>query len=82
MTGESEATGNTGHHSGYQMVQISIRGGSQFEGTEADIVEGFVINTDYFISILNLRRRKGRKEEKNEKKGDEYRYIYMRPGRG
>ena len=35
------------------MVEITIGGGGQLEGSETDIVEGFVINNLDFISIFD-----------------------------
>jgi len=53
LTGESQTAGNTRHSSGDQMVKITISGGSELEGSEADIVEGFVINNLDLISIFD-----------------------------
>merc|ERR1712178_395412 len=53
LTWESQAAGNTGDGSRDQMVKITVGWGGQFQGSEADIVEGFVINDLDFISILD-----------------------------
>jgi hypothetical protein len=53
LTRESEAAGDTGHGSRDQVVQITISGGGELEGSEADIVEGLIINDHDFISILD-----------------------------
>jgi len=42
LTGETEAAGDTGHGGRDQVVQVTIGGGSKFQGSEADIVQGFV----------------------------------------
>ena len=49
---ESEAGGDTRHSGGYEMVQISIGGGGQFEGSEADIVESLVIDGEGLVGVL------------------------------
>jgi hypothetical protein len=53
LTGESEATGDTREGSGYEMVKITISGGGELEGSEADIVEGFVVNAHDIIGVLD-----------------------------
>merc|ERR1719445_1274986 len=53
LSRESEAGGDTRHGGGDEMVEISIGGGGQFEGSEADVVEGFVIDGECFICVLN-----------------------------
>merc|ERR1712195_203089 len=52
-TGESEAASDTGDGGGNEMVQITVGGGGELEGSEADIVEGFVINAHNLIGVLN-----------------------------
>ena len=53
LTGESEAAGESGEGGGDEMVKITVGGGGELEGSEADIVEGFVINNLDLISILD-----------------------------
>jgi hypothetical protein len=53
LTGESEAAGNSGHGSRDQVVQVSVGGSGELEGSEADIVEGFVINDHALISVFD-----------------------------
>ena len=53
LTGEPEAAGNSGHGSGDEMVEISVGGGGELEGSEADIVEGLVINAHNLIGVLD-----------------------------
>ena len=52
LAGESEAGGDTRHGGGDEMVEISVCGGGQFEGSEADIVQGFVVDSKGFICVL------------------------------
>ena len=35
------------------MVKISVGGSGEFEGSEADIIEGFVVNDHALISVFN-----------------------------
>ncbi len=53
LTGESEAACDSGHGGGDQMVEVTISGGGQFEGSEADIIEGFVINDHALVGVLD-----------------------------
>jgi len=53
LTGESEAAGNAGHDGRDQVVQITVSGGGEFEGSEANVVEGFVVNAHDFVSVFD-----------------------------
>jgi len=53
LTWESEAASDTGEGSRYEMVKISVGWGGELEGSEADIVKGFVINAHNLIGVLN-----------------------------
>jgi len=53
LTWESEAASDTGEGSGDEMVKISVGWGGELEGSEADIVKGFVINAHNLIGVLN-----------------------------
>ena len=35
------------------MVEITISGGGELEGSEADIVEGFVVDDHTFVSVFD-----------------------------
>ena len=50
LTWEAEGAGGAGHDHGDEVVKIAIGWGGELEGTEADIVEGFVIDAEDFIS--------------------------------
>ena len=52
LTWESQTASDTRHGSRDQMVQITISGGSELKGSEADIIESFVINTHDLISVF------------------------------
>merc|ERR1711893_81826 len=53
LTGEAEAAGHTGEGSGDEMVEITVGGGGELEGSEADIVEGLVVNAHDIIGVLD-----------------------------
>ena len=50
---EAEAACDAAHNQRYQMVQITICGASKLKGTEANVVQGLVIDTIYLIRVLN-----------------------------
>merc|ERR1711939_740758 len=53
LTGEAEAAGDTGESGGHEMVKVTVGGGGELEGPEADIVEGLVVNAHDLIGVLN-----------------------------
>ena len=53
LTWESEAAGDTGESSRHQVVEITIGWGGELEGSEADIVQGLVINAHDLIGVLD-----------------------------
>jgi len=53
LTGETEAAGHTGESGRDEMVKITIGGGGELEGSEADIVKGLVVNAHDLIGVLD-----------------------------
>jgi len=53
LAGESEAAGNTGDGGGDEVVKITVGGGGELEGSEADIVESLVINAHDLIRVFD-----------------------------
>jgi len=53
LTWESDGAGDTGHGDRDEMVQITIGWGGELEGSEADIVEGLVIDAHNLIGVLD-----------------------------
>ena len=53
LTGESETGGDTRHGGGDEVVQITVGGSGQLQGSEADIVQSLVINAVGLIGVLN-----------------------------
>ena len=53
LAGETKAGGDTGHGGGDEMVQVTVCGGGELQGTEADVVKSLIVNTVGFICVLN-----------------------------
>ena len=53
LAGESEAGGYPRHGGTYKMVQISVCGGGQLQGPEADVVESLVVNAVGLVCVLH-----------------------------
>jgi len=53
LTWESEAAGDTRDSGGDEMVKITVGGGGELKGSEADIVKGFVVNAHDLIGVLD-----------------------------
>merc|ERR1719409_2316062 len=53
LTWEAEAAGDTGESGRDQVVKITVGGGGELEGSEADIVEGLVVNAHDLIGVLD-----------------------------
>ena len=53
LTGEAEAAGDAGHDDGDEVVQVTEGGGGELEGTEADIVESFVVDAHGFVGVFD-----------------------------
>ena len=52
QTWKSQAGGDTRHCCRYQMVQVTISGGGQLQGAEANVVQSFVINAVGLVGVL------------------------------
>jgi len=53
LTGEPDASSDARDGSGDQVVEITVGGGGQLEGSEADIVQCLVVDYLYDISVLH-----------------------------
>jgi hypothetical protein len=53
LTWEPQAAGDSGHGGRHQMVEITVGGGGQLEGSEADIVESLVVNDHALVGVLD-----------------------------
>ena len=47
-----KASSDTRHGKRNKMVQISICRGGQFQGTETNVIESFVVNAESFVSVF------------------------------
>ncbi len=52
LTREPEAGGHPRHGGGHQMVEVSVGWCGQFESTEADVVQGLVVDTVGLVCVL------------------------------
>jgi hypothetical protein len=50
---ESKAASGAADSSRHKMVKISVGGGGELKGTEADIIKGLVIKSEALIGVLN-----------------------------
>ena len=53
LTWEPQAGGHSRHGGRDEMVEITIGGCGQLQGTEADVVEGLVVDAEALICVLN-----------------------------
>jgi hypothetical protein len=53
LTREAKAASDTGHGGRHKVVKITVSGGGELQGAEADIVEGLVINDHDLIGVLD-----------------------------
>ena len=53
LTREAQAGGDTGHGGRDQVVQVTIGGGGELEGAEADVVQGLVVDAVRLIRVLD-----------------------------
>jgi hypothetical protein len=53
LTRESETASGSANGSGHQMVEVTVGGGGELQGSEADIVQGFVIKREALIRVLH-----------------------------
>ena len=60
LTGETKASGDSRHDGRHQVVKITVGGGGELKGTEADVVQGLVINAESLVRVLDkLMNREG-----------------------
>jgi hypothetical protein len=53
LTRESQASSDTGHDDGHEVVQVIVGRGGQLESAEADLVQRLVINAEGLVGVLN-----------------------------
>merc|ERR1719217_185201 len=53
LPGETKATSDPGHRRAHQVVEVPVSGSGQLKGTEANVVQRFVIHHEYLVRILH-----------------------------
>ena len=53
LTWEAQTGRDTGHDDRHEVVEIAVCRGRQLEGTEADIVQGLVVDTEGLVRVLD-----------------------------
>merc|ERR1711977_772103 len=53
LTREAKAASHTGHAGGAEMVEVTIGGSGELEGTEADVVQGLVVKAHALVGVLH-----------------------------
>merc|ERR1712193_510251 len=53
LTREAKAASHTGHAGGAEMVEVTVGGSGELEGTEADVVQGLVVKAHALIGVLH-----------------------------
>ena len=53
LTWESKTGGDTRHDEGDEVVQVTVSGGVELQGSETDIVKGLVIDTEGLVRVLD-----------------------------
>ena len=53
LTGEAQAGGDTRHDDRHEVVEVAVRWGRELEGTEADVVQSLIIDTEGLVRVLN-----------------------------
>lgn len=52
LSPEPEASGDTTHGGGDQLVEVTLCGGCEFEGAETEIVQGLVVDAVGLICVF------------------------------
>ena len=53
LSGETETRGDAGHCDGDEVIQIAISGRRQLQRSEANVVQGLVIDAVRFVSVFH-----------------------------
>jgi hypothetical protein len=53
LTGESKTCGDTRHDERDKVVQVSVSGGVELQGSETDVVKSLVIDTESLVRVLD-----------------------------
>jgi hypothetical protein len=53
LTGEAQTGSNAGHDDRHEVVEVAVCWGCELEGTEADIVQSLIVDTERLIRVLD-----------------------------
>jgi len=53
LSREPEAGGDSRHGEGHQVVEVTVGGGGELQGAEANVVESLIVNAVGLISVLD-----------------------------
>ena len=53
LTREAQASSDTRHDKRHKVVEVPIRRGRKLKGPEADVVEGFIIDTESLTRVFD-----------------------------
>lgn len=53
LTGETKTCSDTRHNNGDEVVQVTICRGGKLESTQADVIEGLIVNTERLVRVLD-----------------------------
>ena len=53
LTREPEAGGHAGHGEGHQVVEVTIGGGGELQGPEADVIKSLVVDAVCLVCVLH-----------------------------
>jgi hypothetical protein len=53
LTRETKTSGDTRHYCRDEVVEVSIGRGGEFEGTNANIIQSLIVNTEGLVRVLN-----------------------------
>merc|ERR1711966_184227 len=53
LTREAQAASHAGHARGAKMVEVTVGGSGELEGTEADVVQGLVVKAHALVGVLH-----------------------------
>mmetsp|Transcript_31309 Transcript_31309/g.79466 ORF Transcript_31309/g.79466 Transcript_31309/m.79466 type:complete len:502 (-) Transcript_31309:80-1585(-) len=53
LAGEAERAGDARHDGRHEVVEVTEGGGGELEGTEADVVQGLVVNAEALVGVLD-----------------------------
>ena len=71
LTREAQASRDTRHNDGHEVVEVTVRGRSELERAEANVVKRLVVNAECLVGILDqLVNRKSRVVRLNDGVGD------------